>query len=55
MPAGAALSGIVIEHYGVQLAIVLFAACLFLLAILTSSNRHVRDAPPIDVASAAAT
>ena len=54
MPIGAALSGIVIEHYGVQLAIVLFAACLFTLAILTSLNRHVRDAPSIEVASAGA-
>lgn len=51
MPIGAALSGIVIEHHGVQLAIVLFAACLFVLAILTSLNRHVRDAPPIELAA----
>jgi hypothetical protein len=53
MPLGAAVSGIVIEHYGVRLAVVLFAACLLVLAILTSLNRHVRDAPSIELASTA--
>jgi len=53
MPIGAAVSGIVIEHFGVKPAIVLFAACLFVLAILTSLNRHVRDAPSIERASTA--
>ena len=48
MPIGAALGGIVIEHFGVRPAIVLFAACLFGLAVLTSLNRHVRDAPSIE-------
>jgi hypothetical protein len=38
----------------VQLAIVLFAACLFVLAILPSLHRHVRDAQSIEVASAGA-
>jgi predicted MFS family arabinose efflux permease len=54
MPVGAALAGMVIEGYGVKLAIVLFAACLFTLAILTSMNRHVRDAPSIERAAASA-
>lgn len=53
MPLGAAISGVVIEHFGVRAAIVLLAACLFALAILTSLNRHVRDAPSIERASAA--
>jgi predicted MFS family arabinose efflux permease len=53
MPIGAAVSGIVIEHFGVRPAIMLFAAGLFALAILTSLNRHVRDAPSIERASAA--
>ena len=52
MPIGAAVSGIVIEHFGVRAAIVLLAACLFVLAILTSLNRHVREAPSIERASA---
>lgn len=52
MPIGAAVSGIVIEHFGVRPAIVLLAACLFALAILTSLNRHVRDAPSIERAAA---
>ena len=52
MPIGAAASGVVIEHFGVRPAIVLLAACLFVLAILTSLNRYVRDAPAIERASA---
>lgn len=51
MPIGAAISGVVIEHFGVKPAIMLFAACLFMLAILTSLNRHVRDAPPLERAA----
>ena len=52
MPIGAAVSGIVIEHFGVRPAIVLLAACLLVLATLTSLNRYVRDAPSIERASA---
>jgi predicted MFS family arabinose efflux permease len=52
MPIGATISGIVIEHFGVRPAIVLLAACLFVLAIFTSLNRYVRDAPSIERASA---
>ena len=51
MPLGAALSGIVIEQFGVRAAVVLFAACLLALAALTTANRHVRDAAPIEHAS----
>ena len=53
MPLGAALSGIVIERFGVRPAIVLLAAVLFALAVLTSLNRHVREAPSIGRAPAA--
>ena len=52
MPVGAAASGIVIERFGVRPAIVLLAAGLFALAILTSLNRHVREAPSIERAAA---
>jgi len=47
MPLGAALSGIVIEHFGVRSTVLAFAACLFMLAILTSLNRSVREAPAL--------
>lgn len=50
MPIGASLSGLAIEHLGVRWAIVLFAACFFVLAIFVSINRHVRDAPRLDEA-----
>ena len=52
MPLGASLSGVAIEQLGVRLAIVVFAAVFFLLAILTSINRAVREARPIGQASA---
>ena len=52
IPVGAALSGVVIEGLGVKAAVYIFAASLFAFAILTTLNRHVRDAAPIDKASA---
>jgi predicted MFS family arabinose efflux permease len=48
IPLGAALSGFLIEELGVKVAVGLFAAWLFGLAILASLNGHVRDAPPIE-------
>jgi MFS family permease len=51
MPIGASLSGVAIEQVGVRAAIVMFAACFFLIAILTTLNRHVREAAPIDRAA----
>ena len=53
MPVGAALGGIVIEHLGVRPAIALLAGCLVVLAMLTTLNRHVRDAPSIERAGVA--
>src|SRR4029079_16960123 len=54
IPVGAALTGVLIEHLGVTAAVVLFAAWLFALAALTTLNRDVRDAPPIERARAVA-
>ena len=54
MPIGATLSGVVIEHFGVRAAVVAFAACLFFLSALTTLNRHVREAQPIEHANASA-
>jgi predicted MFS family arabinose efflux permease len=51
MPVGAALGGFVIEHAGVEHAIALFGAWCFLLATVTTLNRHVRDAAPIGSAA----
>jgi predicted MFS family arabinose efflux permease len=47
MPIGAALSGVVIERFGVTAAVLAIAGIFTILAILTSANRHVREAPPL--------
>lgn len=47
MPVGAAVSGLVIEHFGAVVAVGAYSVCFVLLAILTSRNAHVRNAPPI--------
>jgi predicted MFS family arabinose efflux permease len=52
IPLGAALSGVAIEELGVKAAVLLFTAWLAMLAILTSMSRPVRDAPPIERATA---
>jgi len=52
IPVGAALSGVIIEELGVRAAVFAFAGTLFVLALLTTLNRHVREAAPIDKASA---
>ena len=52
MPLGAAISGVVIEHLGVRVAVLLFGGCLFMIAMHTSMNRHVREALPIERALA---
>jgi predicted MFS family arabinose efflux permease len=52
MPLGAAVSGVVIEHLGVRVAVLLFGGCLFLIAIFTSINRQIRGAQPIESAIA---
>jgi predicted MFS family arabinose efflux permease len=52
IPLGAALSGVAIEEFGVRVAVVAFAGCFFFWAVLTSVNRHVRDAAPIPAQSA---
>jgi len=53
MPVGAALSGFMIERIGAVGAVWIFTLWFVLLAILTTFNRHVREARPIaQVASA---
>ena len=53
MPLGAALSGFLLERIGPVPTIVIFTLWYALLAILTTLNRHVREAPPIEqIASA---
>jgi predicted MFS family arabinose efflux permease len=47
MPIGAALSGWLIEEFGVTAAVVAFAAWLFVLALAATFNTHVRDAAPL--------
>jgi MFS family permease len=47
-PLGAALSGVLIERYGVNVAIVFYTIWYFGLAILTTFNRHVRGAKPLE-------
>jgi predicted MFS family arabinose efflux permease len=46
MPAGAALSGVLIEHVGVIAAIGIFSGWMLLLAVATMFNPHVRNAAP---------
>jgi len=51
IPVGAALSGIVIEVLGVKPAVWIFGSILVLLAFLSTVNRHVREAVPIEHAA----
>lgn len=48
MPLGAALSGFLIERAGAVPTVVVFALWFALLAIMTTLNRHVREARPLD-------
>ena len=48
MPIGAALSGFLIERVGVIPAVVVFSLWYVLLAIMTTLNRHVREARPLE-------
>jgi len=51
-PLGAAISGVLIERFGVLTAVVLFTLWYFGLAILATSNSHVRNARQIGQAAA---
>jgi len=48
MPIGAALSGFLIERVGVVPAVVVFSLWYVFLAIMTTLNRHVREARPLE-------
>ncbi len=45
MPVGAALSGVLIERFGVIPAVGVFSGWMLLLAVATMFNSHVRNAP----------
>jgi len=47
MPAGAAVSGVLLERLGAVPAVLLFAAWIVAFAIATTFNRHVREAAPL--------
>ncbi len=51
-PLGAAISGLLIEHFGVYVAIAFFSLWLIGLAVLTTFNAHVRNARQIGQAPA---
>ena len=46
MPVGAALSGVLIERFGVIAAVGVFSGWMLLLAVATMVNPHVRNAAP---------
>jgi predicted MFS family arabinose efflux permease len=48
MPIGAALSGFLIERAGVLATVIVFGLWYTLLAIMTTLNRHVREARPLE-------
>ena len=47
MPAGAAVSGVLLERFGAVPAVLLLTAWLAAFAIATTLNRHVREAAPL--------
>jgi predicted MFS family arabinose efflux permease len=48
MPVGAAISGLLLEQIGPLPTIAIFAVWYALLAVLTTFNRHVREARPME-------
>jgi len=52
-PLGAALSGVLIERVGVAPTVIAFSLWYLTLACLTTFNRHVRNARPIEQAQTA--
>ena len=48
MPIGAALSGFLIERAGAVPTVMVFTLWFIVLAIMTTLNRHVREARPLD-------
>jgi hypothetical protein len=46
-PAGIALTGFLLQYIGARPTVLVFAACLFLLAIAAALNGHIRTAPSI--------
>jgi MFS family permease len=51
-PIGAALSGILLDHIGVVPTVLVFATWFVVLAVLTTLNSYVRNAPRIEEAQA---
>ena len=52
-PLGAALSGLLLERLGVTPTVVLFSLWCGALAVVTTFNVHVRNAPPLEQAQVA--
>jgi MFS family permease len=46
-PLGLAFTGLLIERIGAVRTVLVFAVCLFILAVTTSLNRHVRHTRPV--------
>ncbi len=52
IPVGAAASGFLLEHIGTEAAVGVFAVLYLLLAVMTTFNRHVREARPLEEVAA---
>jgi uncharacterized membrane protein len=48
IPVGAAASGFLLERAGTEATVGIFAALYLLLAVMTTFNRHVREARPLE-------
>ena len=48
IPLGAAASGFLLEHIGTVATVGAFAAVYLMFAVLTTVNRHVREARPLE-------
>lgn len=46
-PVGAALGGLLLEHFGTGVAVAVFAACRFVVAVVATRDPHVRNARPL--------
>ena len=48
IPLGAAASGLLLERIGAEATVGVFAALYLVLALMTTFNRHVRGARPLE-------
>ena len=52
IPVGAAVSGFLLEHMGAVATVAAFATVHLILAVMTTFNRHVREARPLEEVAA---